>query len=175
MMQTNKNSRTFDIEQNQYKHLRTINTNNKLITKKFSITNEAVLFGILGGAGIAMFLIMGQLMVGSPIALKCLKFIALFGVLRYGIDALDTDKQNNYNFMSSLQFGLFVTIAIAGTLAIFNVILFWVFPDLAFDSFSTQIDSIRNLVLASRIFFIETLVFGVTITLIILQGLRTNL
>ena len=77
--------------------------------------------------------------------------------------------------MSSLQFGLFVTIAIAGTLAIFNVILFWVFPNLAFDSFSTQIDSIRNLVLASRIFFIETLVFGVTITLIILQGLKTNL
>lgn len=174
-MQINRNPRSIDIERNQYKHLRTVNTNKEVRTKDLSSTNEAILFGILGGVGIAMFLVAAQLMIGNPLVLKFLKFIALFGVLRYGLDAQDTDKRNNYNFKDGILFGIFATASIGLTLVIVNIFMFWFSPNLAFDAFTTQTDSISNLVLSSRIFFLETLVFGVTITLIILQAIKTKL
>ncbi|MFK7770868.1 MAG: hypothetical protein AB8F94_01970 [Saprospiraceae bacterium] len=175
MMQTNRNPRSIDIERSQYKHLRNINNGNKVISKDFSSTSEAILFGVLGGTGIAMFLIAGQLMVGNLIVLKFLKFIALFGVLRYGLDAQDTDKQNNYSFKNGIQFGIFTTASIAMVLAIVNVLIFWVSPSAAFDQFSMPANSLGQLVTSSRIFFFETLVFGITITLIVLQSIKTKL
>ena len=175
MMQSNKKAHTIGIEENQYKHLRTINSNKEVSTKNFSSTNEAILFGILGGVGIAMFLVAAQLMVGNPIALKFLKFIALFGVLRYGLDAQDTDRQNNYNLKNGIYFGVIATASIAVILALINIFMFGISPDLAFDTFSTQADSIGHFFASSRIFFFETLVFGITIIFIILQSIKTKL
>ena len=174
-MQADRNTHSIGIEGNQYKHLRTINTDKEISTNSFSITYEAILFGILGGAGIAMFLIASQLMVGNPLILKFLKFIALFGVIRFGLDAQETDRQNNYNFKTGIQFGVITTISIALLLALINLFLLWILPNFAFDPFSTQVNSIRDLVLSSRVFFFETLVFGITITLIILQAIKTKL
>ncbi|MFK8007557.1 MAG: hypothetical protein AB8H03_14355 [Saprospiraceae bacterium] len=174
-MQTNRNTHSIGIEENQYKHLRTINTDNNVNTKDLSNTSEAILFGILGGVGMAMFLVAAQIMVGNPIALKCLKFIALFGVLRYGLDAQDTDKQHNYNFINGILFGVITTVSIAALLALINIIIFWISPSVAFDQLPMQTNSIGQLVESSRGFFFETLAFGATITLIILQSLKSKL
>lgn len=174
MMQPNRNISSIGIEENQYKHLRTVN-NERVSVKELSSTSEAIFYGILGGAGIAMFLIVAQLMVGNPLALKFLKFIALFGVIRYGLDAQDTDRQYNYDFTKGILFGIITTASIAVLLVLVNILLSWVFPSLAFDQLVMQAESLKQLVESSRGLFIETLVFGITITLIIMQSLKTKL
>lgn len=175
MIQSNKKTHTIGIEENTYKHLKTINTNNKVGTENSSnITNEAILFGILGGAGIAMLLFTAQGMIENAIFLKCLKFIALFVVLGFGLDAQGTDNQNNYNFKNGIQFSVIAAASIAISLALINTLLFWVSPNLAFGALSTQADSLIQMILSSRIFFLETLVFGMIISFIILRGKNKN-
>lgn len=170
-MQTNKKTSVIGIEENKYKHLRTINSNNTVSTENSSITNEAILFGILGGFGIAMLLVTAQVMIGSAIVLKFLKFIALFVVLGYGLNAQGNDQNS---FINSIGFSIISTISVAISLALINILISWISPSLAFDALSTQADSFRQLVLSSRIFFIETLVFGLIITLIISRGNKAN-
>ena len=174
MIQTNKKTHAIGIEENKYKHLRTINPNDKVSIENSSIANEAFLFGILGALGMVMLLVTAQVMIGNAIVLKLLKFIALFAVLGYGINAQGTDNQNNYNFKNGIQFSVISTVTIAISLALINILIFWILPNVAFDTLSTQADSIRQLVLSSRIFFLETLVFGVIITFIILRGNKTK-
>lgn len=174
MIQRNNKTHTIGIEDNKYKHLRTINADVTLSTENSSIMNEAILFGILGAVGITMLLVSVKAIIGGAIVMKFLKFIALFVVLGYGLNAQDTDSQNSYRFMNGVQFSFISTFSIAMSLALINILIFWISPSLAFDAISTQADSIWQLILSSRAFFIETLIFGMVITFLILRGNKTN-
>ena len=162
------------IEKNGHKHFNTKKTINKVSSENSSINNEGILFGILGGAGIAMLLVTAQLMINNAIFLKILKFIALFVVLGYGLNAQDTHNRNNFSFKNSVQFSVISTVSVAISLALINILISWISPGLAFDALSTQTDSIRLLLLSKSISILDTLVFGIIITFILLLRNKTN-
>ena len=162
------------IEENKYHQFITKKTINMVNSENSSIYNESILFGILSGAGIAMLLVTAQLIIKNTIFLKILKFIALFVELGYGLNAQDIDNQNNFNFKNSVQFSLISTASVAISLATINILIFWISPGLAFDALSIQADSIGLLLFSSRISILETLVFGMIITFILLRRNKTN-
>jgi hypothetical protein len=168
----NKNTNIIEIDGNKYKKSGTINPNKKINPDNFSRTTDGIRLGILGGVGMALFLVAAQLMAGESMVLKFLKYIALFGALAYGLKAQKTYMQNNYTFKNGIQLGVIVTATSAITLALMNVFMFGISPELAFDKFSMQADSVGHLAVLSGVLFFEVLVFGMIITFIILQAIK---
>ena len=168
----NKDTNTIEIDGNKYTEHETTNSNKKINPKNFSRSKDGIRLGILGGIGMAMFLVAAQLMAGNSMVLKFLKYIALFGVLIYGLNAQKTYMQNNYNFRNGIQLGVIITAVSAITLALMNVFIFLISPDLAFDKFSMQADSAGHLAVLCGVIFFEALVFGMIITFIILQSIK---
>lgn len=163
-----KDPNTMEIDGDKYKDSKSTNS------KNFSRTTDGIRLGLLGGLGMAIFLIASQLMAGDSMILKFLKYIALFGVLLYGLNAQKSYMKDSYAFKYGIQLGVIVTATGAITLALMNVFMFWISPDLAFDKFSMEADSVGHLAVLSGVLFFEVLVFGMIITFIILQAIKPS-
>ncbi len=170
-----KNTNIIKIDKNNYRESGTTNPDKNINLDNFSRTRNGIRLGILGGIGMAMFLVAAQLTAGESMVLKFLKHIALFGVLGYGLNAQKTYMQDNYGFKYGIQLGVIITATSAITLALMNVIMFLISPDLAFDKFSMQADSVGHLAVLSGVLFFEVLVFGMIITFIFLQAIKPKI
>lgn len=163
----NKNNFTAEFQNNQHKDSNTTKSKQKVNPEELNRTNDNILFGLLGGIQIVILLLIAQSFSVNFVALKFLKYIALFFVLGYGLGTQKAYMENNYSSMNGIQLGLIVTATISIILTLANAIAFLVSPDLAFTTFWTQAGSVENLAELSGNLFIEILVFGIIMTCII--------
>lgn len=110
----------------------------------------------------------------ESIGLKFLKYLILGGFLAYGLYSQKKFLGKNYRFKKGILLGLFITAVSAITLIAMNFLAFTFFENIAFEKFQLSSDGIGSFLVVSGIVFFECLVYGMILTLIILQYLKTG-
>jgi len=160
------------IDGKRYKERGTINYDKTVNKDAFVFYRDGTIWGIAGGVGMAIFLVVAQLVSGDSIALKFFKYIALAGVLIFGLSIQRSALQEDYNFKNGIMLGAYTTFVSAITLALMNIFIFFTMSNFTFSKFSVEADSFGNVMLLSGVLFFEVLVFGMVVTFCCLQFIK---
>jgi len=165
-----------DTNDTRFREARATNSDKKISPRSFNFHKDGIIWGIVGGIGMALFLVGAQVMTGgNSMILKFFKYIVLGAVLMYGLGIQKSYLKEDYNFINGIQLGGIVTVVSAITLALMNILLFSVTDNLAFDKFSMEADTVGHVSTLSGVLLFEVLVFGMIMSFIILQFIKPKI
>ena len=146
-----------------------------VISHDFNFYGKGTAWGVQAGAAMGLFLIMIQLLGGADnIFLKYLTYAILIGFIGIALNTYKNYVSDNEIFQKGLLLGGYVTIVSGLTYIVISAIAFVTNSSLAFEKFGIEANSTGEFLLVSGVTFFEILVFGMIITFIYLQYLKSN-
>lgn len=154
--------------------LRTNKNKRKRLFIPFNFYGEGLKLSLIAGVGMAIYLFALQLNSIESIGAKFFKYLVLGSILAYGLSAQKKFLGERYKYKRGILYGLFITSLSALILAGMNVAAYVLTETMSFSKFFMEADSVAHLAVISGVIFFEALVYGMILTFIILQYLKTS-
>lgn len=149
--------------------------NKKEPTTLFNFYWNGAKWGIISGIAMALYLfVLNFYEVSELIGIKFLKYLILGSILVYGLNTYKKYLDKTFTFKKGILLGLYTTFVSALSLILMNVLAYFFTDSLAFDKFSVSSDNFGDFAVISGGLFFEVIVYGMIITFIILQYLKTK-
>ncbi len=148
---------------------------NNVARAKFDLVKDGIPLGLQAGIAMAIYLFLIDLLGGGDIiALKFLKYAFLAYFLWIGLSKVSDLMIRGKVFRNGIKEGAVITFFSGIALSVVNLIAFLINPAISFEKFGVVSDSFGSFMVVSGAIFFEVLVFGLIITFIWLQILKTK-
>jgi hypothetical protein len=139
-------------------------------TFRFNFYNLSIRNGILAGMLMSAYLVMLQLTnIDHTIWLKFVKYLFLGIVLAASLKKAKTYLPPLTFFKRGLQLGAVISTVSALIIMVSNLLLFTIDPNLSFNKFNLEADSLGQLSILNITLLFEVFVYGMILTFIFLQ------
>ena len=141
----------------------------------FNFFGIGAALGVSAGVGMALFLFaLNFFGAEESIGLKFIKYLILAGFLAFGLSGYKNQLGEYFKFKKGITYGLFIAFISALSLVFLNLLAFGFSDQIAFEKFQLEPNTFGQTALISGAIFFEVLVYGMIITFIILQYLKTK-
>ncbi len=141
----------------------------------FNFYGSGAKWGIICGIAMAMYLFaLNYYGIDELIGMKFLKYLILVSILAYGLTTYKNYLAEAFKFKKGILLGLYTTFVSAFSLILMNMVAYLFSDSLAFDKFQVESNSFGDFAVITGALFFEVIVYGMIITFIILQFLKTQ-
>jgi nitrate reductase gamma subunit len=139
------------------------------------IIKEGTPLGLKAGIAMAIYLFLVNIFGGGDIvAFKFIKYLFLAIPLWIGLSKVSNLLKTGTVFKNGILLGSVITFVSGLTLALMNILAFFINPEVSFNKFSLEPETAKSMLVISGSVFFEVLVFGMIITFIWLQILKSK-
>lgn len=146
-----------------------------ILSNTFNFYGKGTMWGVQAGALMGLFIIGLQLFGGENIiALKFFKYAFLIIFLGIGLNTYKSYLHKDTIFKNGALLGGYITFISGIVLIIVNTIAFTSGSSITFEKFGVEANNFGQFLTISGTMFFEVIVFGMIITFIILQYLKST-
>lgn len=146
-----------------------------ILPRSFNFYWRGAVMGVLGGALMAFFLLALQAMMDDNlITIGFLKYIILAVVLGFALNNYKRYLNRDTIFKNGVLYGAYITLVSATVLTLVNMAIFNFVDGFTVEKFGIAANDFSDFFSISGAIFFEVFVFGMIITFIILQFLKST-